>query len=519
MSIQRKYELRERLPLQSDRKASGVVLFRPIRSEKMDRTINVDYWNKDYYDYWDEFVANWFKLRPNEPQDEISRAFKQAVANLEFDELPTPFLGNPRDGVDAVILSMNPGLSDTIGFGPLAGENADRTQYFCNIDNPDSGWLIRKFRDEANGLYSKFVGIDSDINFSCLNPGLLDTYNFPQWVCGVNWWQGYDKSLIDKKFRIKCRHRNQRMPWIRQIYGKNKDGREICPSKVFALELCPYHSPSFSFNTKNEVILNHIKEHVIVPAATAVVENQLPFAIAVGRVTANILDLGIGICRKEWSYKFPIEGWPLNDGLQRTYRLYDVKAQDGQLAHVVVTWAVRNRGIPAPGVNFATVEKLIHGFAISRDQPSRKLVRIVSKPKSRADINTCQYPNNKNGQLLSALNTFSRFMGMAPDMHNCQFLLWQNEGAKLFLRFTKNRPHVTFNFSVADKQAFVDQYGEILRTWGEAQGFRVFWGKEHSAGNGLQFKPIRSIDLDRVKCHELQEWSDMIIAKANEILK
>ncbi len=96
-----------------------------------------------------------------------------------------------QEDVKAVIINMNPGLSETTGFGPLCGTSSDETQFYKNIDDKCRGWLIREFRDAVRRKYSKFVGINSEVNWSCLNPALLDAKKFPQWVCGVNWWQGY----------------------------------------------------------------------------------------------------------------------------------------------------------------------------------------------------------------------------------------------------------------------------------------------------------------------------------------
>ena len=122
------------------------------------------------------------------------------------------------------------------------------------------------------------------------------------------------------------------------------------------------------------MLLSFINQHVIVPAATAVVENRLPFAVAIGKAVADVLDSGIGTFRKEWSYQMP--DWP-HDGLRRTYRLYDVSAQDGSIAQIVVTWAVHNRGIPAPGPAFQGIERQIYDLAYDL---AIKNGRAVEKP-------------------------------------------------------------------------------------------------------------------------------------------
>ena len=86
------------------------------------------------------------------------------------------------------------------------------------------------------------------------------------------------------------------------------------------------------------------------------------------------------------------------------------------------------------------------------------------------------------------------------------------------MRFTKNKPHVVFNLAVADKELFRNQYGKCLNDWGCNKGFNVVLGKGHSAGNGVQFKPQETIDLDNIECKELRNWSDVIIAELKRVI-
>ena len=342
------------------------------KEEKMSDT---KYWD-GYYEYWDRFVKEWFEQRKagyTMPQDKISKAYKNAVAGLEFDELPTPYLGNPRDGVDAVIINLNPGLSEIIRFGEFLDENSDKTQYFSNRGKP-LGWLIDEFENNAKGKYSKFIGIDSEINWSCLNPALL---KYPRWVCGVDWWQGYDGKLIVKGLDGQ-RHANQRMPWIRRMYGRN-----ICPSKVFSLELCPYHSKKFRIDNNGgccwDELFPFIKNNVIIPALQAVVENvDVQFALAVGASVANFLDFCLEhgeldvVNVETWSFKdtkmpsgieWP-KSWKEKIGaygpVERTYRLYSIKTKCGKEARVLVTWA--NGTFCAPKKEFTEVESVIREY-------------------------------------------------------------------------------------------------------------------------------------------------------------
>ena len=128
----------------------------------------------------------------------------------------------------------------------------------------------------------------------------------------------------------------------------------IAPEEVFALELCPYHSIGFGFNNRDskvKTLVKFIAEQVIKPTATAVVENHLPFAVAVGKGIADILDEIVGGFDKAWSFKTPKN--------ERTYRLYIVRAHNGQKARIIVTWLKNNRGIPAPGKTFVCAERQI----------------------------------------------------------------------------------------------------------------------------------------------------------------
>ena len=89
-----------------------------------------EYWGK-YYNFWDEFVGRWLAERKTEaPLDEVALAYQQACNELDFDILPTPYLGRPSEGVDAVFLNMNPGLSEIGKRGAYKGMSLDDTQHW-----------------------------------------------------------------------------------------------------------------------------------------------------------------------------------------------------------------------------------------------------------------------------------------------------------------------------------------------------------------------------------------------------
>ena len=325
--------------------------------------INKVYWN-EYYNFWDKFVKNWFESGAD-PKDEVSRLYKEIVTceryDFNIDELPEPYQGDPRSGVDAVVLNLNPGMSQIGHYGAYKGKDLEATKFYRNIDVSDesvpSGWLIRRFRDEAKCSYRDYVS-----KLSCLNPELRG--HEPE-VCGVDWWQGNDKDKV-----------GGRMEWIRQIYGKN----QLCPSRVFAPEICPFHSKSFPTDDFQK-LKSFINKRVIAPTVMAVIENNLPFAVAVGKSYANVLTALGAQMMKEWSYKSPIEGWPSTGFWKRTYQLYSINVPNCQSAYIIVTWAKEAYGLPAPetGENgFGRVEKQIYDFVTGCGSVECKLSAIAA---------------------------------------------------------------------------------------------------------------------------------------------
>ena len=299
------------------------------------------------------------------------------ASGLNLDELPTPYLGSPhrKESVEAVFLNLNPGMSEKGSYGDYRGVNLDATQYFSNIDKgkeeTPSGWMIKKFRDDADCGYKRFVGNDDarrDINLSCLNPELRSRRNVQ--VCGVKWWQDIEPNPV-----------GGRMKWVRQIYGK----ADICPSKVFALELCPFHSKEWDFNIANGCnVLPFVGKRVIAPAVRAVVESKLPFAIAVGATFRAIFDNAGSDLEKNGFKAEKIEEWScvkddkkliINDKAieiidkwpplgkehkkERNYKLYRVSAGN-YTAVILVTWA--RGGNSAPADDFSDVESVIRDY-------------------------------------------------------------------------------------------------------------------------------------------------------------
>lgn len=515
------------------------------------------YWQW-YYDFWDKFVKDWFEQCPNKPSDEVSQAYKGCVGALNFDELPEPYYGTPEKGVKAVIINLNPGMSQT----DERKESLEEEKFYSSKDTYKGKGphvkrsLVTEFADSCNKQYSKFVQ-----KWSCLDPKYR--HEKPD-LCGVKWWQGLSQSEV-----------GGRVKWIGRIYNKDLDVQttpsgvkdSIHPLEVFALELCPYHSKSFnlddemafSFDGEKMNVLPFVVEHVLQPALHAVVENPpLPFAVAIGKTFAILLEkIGsegkFGIAAKLekewWDESEDVENWHWPETrdnktgeMRRVYRkycLFVLKDKHGHLARFLVCAAPGSNGTPSEDFGRNIEKKLILSYV--RDTPLTAELYEKMKPfplrwwshsnqkkwnngskahtikTESVEISQSQRPDDV--RLLSALTTVAQSMCKDADTHNFQLFLWQREGVKLYLRFTKLRPHITFNCWVDDKQAFADKYGERLLAFAEAQGLKGFLGKDHSVGNGLQFKPIKPIDLDNVNCNELQEWSDMIITKLSEILK
>lgn len=308
---------------------------------------NECYW-KGYQKFWDDFVKEWFTRRHlgEDPQDEVSQAYKTCVKGLEFDELPEPYYGAPYAGstVKAVVINLNPGISATVEGQKFYKEK----DTYCGKGPFVKKSLVKEFEVACNERYSEFVE-----TWSCLK-SKFRVRNTD--LCGVKWWQGVDPKKIGGK----------RLAWLSRIY----QDVELKPEDVFALECCPYHSFGFSFNCRDEksvlILQKFIKENVIIPAATAVAENKLPFAVGIGKTIADILDSVIGKPSKEWSYNSP-SGWS-KDLPKRTYKLYEAHVSNDRIVPIVVTWAVNNRGVPAPGKVFGSVEKDIYDYCKDKFQ-------------------------------------------------------------------------------------------------------------------------------------------------------
>lgn len=301
------------------------------------------YWEK-YYKFWDDFVGAWFtsmqSLKDRNIAERIAMQFGCA-SSINLDELPEPYYGKPHEDVEAVFINLNPGMS--------TGDNIESTKFLSKLTTPyPEGWLIKEFAKTK--CYREYANV-----CSCLDPKLRD--HDPE-VCGVKWWQDLAPKPI-----------GGRMSWVRRIYDKT----DMCPLRVFALELCPFHSRRWEFDlTENQNLKDFINKHVIEPAIVATIENKLPFAIAVGAAVRDVLSHAGAVKEKEWVCESKdrqrilngevLDVWPRwEDGrlIVRCYRLYRIQ-KDGKIARILVTWAAGGNTCPQEG--FADVEQLIRQY-------------------------------------------------------------------------------------------------------------------------------------------------------------
>ena len=355
------------------------------------------YW-KEYYSFWDKFVKDWFEQCPNEPSDEVSQAYKVCVGALNFDELPEPYYGAPEKGVKAVIINLNPGMSQTD-----EREESLEWEKFYSLKDTYKGKgphvkrsLVTEFADSCNKKYSKFVQ-----KWSCLDPKYR--HEKPD-LCGVEWGQGLSQSKV-----------GGREEWLGRIYNKDLDVKTsprgvkdlIHPLEVFALELCPYHSKSFnlddemafSFDGEKMNVLPFVVEHVLQPALHAVVENPpLPFAVAIGKTFAILLEkLGrydkFGISAKLekewWDESEGVEDWQWPETrdnetgeMRRVYRkycLFVLKDKNGRLARFLVCAAPGSNGTPSKDFGRKIEKKLILPYVKNNPLTSKLYESLTSK--------------------------------------------------------------------------------------------------------------------------------------------
>ena len=227
------------------------------------------YWEQ-YYKFWDEFVGAWFSSMKSQKNiaEQIAMQFGNASC-INLDELPEPYYGKPHEDVDAVFINLNPGMS--------TGNDLKSTKCFSKLTAPyTEGWLIKEFAKTKR--YREYAN-----ECSCLDPNLRD--HNPE-VCGVKWWQDLAPKPI-----------GGRMSWVRRIYGK----KDMCPSKVFALELCPFHSKQWEFDFTGDKSGQKAPDDAAVDGKTAVsdVENLSRVLQIIIQGKQDIIEPGAHDCGKD----------------------------------------------------------------------------------------------------------------------------------------------------------------------------------------------------------------------------
>lgn len=305
--------------------------------------IDKAFW-QTYYKFWDDFVGEWFTSMQRQHNLAECTALQFGKAcGLNLDELPEPYYGKPHEGVDAVFINLNPGMSSE--------DDVETAKFLSKLNDPvHPGWLIQEFV-ELGKCYREYAN-----SWSCLDPTLR---NHDPEVSGVRWWQELEPRPI-----------GGRMSWVRRIY----DNEDMSPLMVFALELCPFHSKQWEISLVDDQDLkDFICEHVIDPAIVATVENELPFAIAVGAGINDVLSNVDAKVEQEWICDSKNRQrvfnddtlkdiWPTaNDDrfIVRSYRLYTVRSKD-RTARILATWA--SGGNKCPSDDFHDVEERIRQY-------------------------------------------------------------------------------------------------------------------------------------------------------------
>lgn len=318
------------------------------------RSETLAYW-EEYYSFWNDQIRAWFEDRRNNRNSELANLYEKHVRNLVFDELPEPYYGFPHQGVKAVALHHNPGISRD----PQIDESQ---KSFSHIED-NRGWLIRKFRDNCDCSYQTFVK-----GYSCFIPKYRSRSpevdgQIENEICGVGWWQGLSRTSVGGEVK-----------WLGQIYGRAlnpnnaTDETRLNPLEVFDLELCPFHSLNFDpSNSFFNDMIPFVRRRVFEPAIRAVCENDLPFAVARGGKFKKLFE-AIGLqCEKEWSHADNVMGWPkhlygmkMGKNVNRTYRLYRIKDEGGARARILLTWY--SGAYDPPTDKFEEVERQIRKY-------------------------------------------------------------------------------------------------------------------------------------------------------------
>lgn len=263
--------------------------------------IKWDGWD-EYRTYWDNFVKGWLEAKNADavalPNDELTNQIRHLFApdlhvekgesqQLSGDELPEPYYGTPwgNERIDAVTIHLNPG----------GCQDGEESKCYSHLQD-GKGWLLQRFIKKHEGVYSRYQAEESPLSENNIerDPG----------ICGVPWWLTKQNEL----------------GWIQQALG---DGC-IKGMRLFATELCPYHSQQCGLPT-NRRMANHLLKRVFLPATVAAAGARHQLIICRGAPIARALEQ-YGLSPVEWSEKAGTPGFP--NPVAR-YRLYSVDGTCG----------------------------------------------------------------------------------------------------------------------------------------------------------------------------------------------
>lgn len=120
-------------------------------------------------------------------------------------------------------------------------------------------------------------------------------------------------------------------------------------SAPFAIELCPWHSKSWTDlkYKEDEHLKNHILSYVIAPAIEAAKGAQVKFPICIGKSFETILPLLGFFSTNCWNQDSCLKEWPTTkDGIptQRTYQLF----KNDKNEYILNIWAPGANKTPSP---------------------------------------------------------------------------------------------------------------------------------------------------------------------------
>lgn len=297
---------------------------------------------KEYKDFWDNFLKKWMENHDdfimNDPDGQafFSKNSRGNIINADLytniSYMPEPYYFGDAflkaakwsDFNDAiVVLDLNPGLS----------HEADRLK--CKEDpNP----LILKDLEK---------GYSTDIN-----PKYSPFINTISTIPGVTWWK------------------SKRLTWFSRFLSVGN-----VRGKMFAFELCPFHSKNWNV-TLDLKSIDFVKKHVLTPVASILTNNgKTRLGYCFGKDWEKIFSIlgfqelaqwGVGYDNPSKPFVSPsgsalnLKSWPKKKGtstnINRIYKLYR-----GNINNIDIYFlCLRGSGtFAAPGPVFKDTEELI----------------------------------------------------------------------------------------------------------------------------------------------------------------